>query len=443
MIKDRYEQRGVEVGAESVMARLVGEARYSAGFNELLEGSRSEGRYKSRLDQRNHLLDAVVVACINDRVVPVLEGRAKLREFARLNKGSKKEKSLKAKANDYGSGSDYFTKWLDGLKTLAEQLIPLLERDSRPDELSVEKDDSAGPLDLDTIVPRRPKRLKAYGGALHKETASPLQYKAIGDQWNDRELASIADEQISVTMLKAADYGNKLVANRDRSIEAHGKTYQADDRIGLVTGEDGRKRTRPKPAAVAVRGASFEAGDVHHVRIYRLPDGGGLAFVPIYSFDVVQAILDARRSGSDGDRRSTFIHVRPECASFRSSGSKGANAVRRIVAAGKPLQQLGWIAPGDELWLDDPSVIRSVKIEMPPEWASERRWFYTGSEKTSLNVRPLVVSADLPPGSTGIDRKAPQKCRLSWKDLAEHATLIRRDALGRPKYTLRLASLDA
>jgi len=175
------------------------------------------------------------------------------------------------------------------------------------------------------------------------------------------------------------------------------------------------------------------AGDIHHVRVYVIETKKGreLAFVPIYAHDVVQAMEDARNGDSAGDRRSTSIRLRPECASFRSSRAKGANRVRALLAAGRPARQVAWIAPGDELWLGDPSVVTAVpKDAMPEEWRGQQRWFCTGSEKLRLNVRPVIVSADLPRGADGEERMAPRTCLLPWEKLATTATLVRRDPLG-------------
>lgn len=435
MIRDRYSLRGVDIASESVMAALVGEARYSAGLNEALEGSRVDGRFKSRLDYRNHLVDAVVTACVNQKVVPILEQRASLREFARLNKGSRRETELKVCANETVGKGDYFSEWLAGLKLLGEQLTELFARDQDPNEFAAGRNGNPGPLDMDAVVPRRPLRLKAYGGPLHEETAHSLGSKRVGDQWTKDELARIADEQVSVAMVALASKSrNKLSADPGRAIKI-GQSHHlgADEPISLLH----------TASAILARGASFLAGEIHHVRVYVVETNKGrdLAFVPIYAYDIAQALADARAEPQTGDRRATSLQLRPECASFRSSISAGASAVRAALVAGDRFMQVGWIAPGDELWIDDPSVVKAVPAAaMPVEWRDQRRWFCTGSEKKTLNVRPASVSSDLGRDDAGNIRVAPTKCRISWSGLRNSA-VVRRDHLSRPVTVRRFTDL--
>ncbi len=423
MLRDRYELRDVEVSTESIMARLTGEARLSAGLNDVLAGARAGGKQKSRMDHRNHVVDAVVAACINKRVIPILERRAQYREAARLNEGTTMGSQQLAVADGYVGGGDYFAQWLDRMKQLADQVGELMARDEDPNTFAGSKG-SAKPLDFDVVAPRRPLRLKAYGGPLHEETAHALCYKRVGDEWSKDDLACVAEPAESVGMLRMAlESRNKLPLDPTRELHVNGVVLPADYEVATVH----------TPTAIAVRNASFIAGAIHHVRIYVIESKNGeeLAFVPVYAVDIAQALATVRENGHDGDRRSTGVPLPAECASFRSSVSKGANAVRRLLVEGSPVKQVGWVAPGDELWLDDPGVVRSKPASaMPGEWRDENRWYCTGVEKKDLNVRPLVMSSDLPTDDEGEDRRAPATCRISWSDLANQS-IVRRDGLGR------------
>ncbi len=431
MIRDRYEQLGVDMTSDSVMAALVGEARYSAGLNEVLEGSRAGGRFKSRLDHRNHLVDAVVAACVNQKVMPILEARASLREFAGLNRGAQRRAKLKAEANGYVGKGEYFEKWLQGLTDLGVQLRELFDRDTDPNEFTPGQNGAVGPLDFDAVVPRRPLRLKAYGGALHEDTAHPLRFKSIGEEWTRDDLALIADEELSVGLVSlAAESRNRLPGDEERQIEVNGFKLGPDHRVPLVHAS----------SAISTRDASFIAGDVHHVRIYVIETKKGLelAFVPVYSFDVVQAIADARDNSYPSDRRATSVPLRPECASYRSAPTASAREISKAARQGESTQIVAWFAPGDELWLDDPMIVKSIPVSaMPDEWKHEHRWTYSGLSGSYLIVKPRVLSPELP-RIDGAEVTAP-KCRVNLSDMQGHVTIVRRSPLGRPTTVMRLA----
>jgi CRISPR-associated endonuclease Csn1 len=424
MLRDRYDLRNVPVSTESIMASLAGEARFSSGMNDVLTGARAGGKQKSRIDHRNHVVDAVVAACINPKVIPILERRAQYRESARMNEGTPVGEEELELANGYAGDGPYFGQWLERMQALAKQVEQLMALDKDPNSY-VEANGSAKPLDLDVVAPRRPLRLKAYGGPLHEETAHALRYKLVGDAWTKDELACVAEPSESVGLLRMSmESRNKLPLDPTRELHVNGMVLPSDYEVALVH----------TPSAIAVRDASFIAGSIHHVRIYvvETKKGEELAFVPIYAVDVAQALASVRENGYEGDRRSTQIPLPPECASFRSSVSGGANAVRRLFAGGEVVEQVGWIAPGDEIWVEDPTVVRAVPAEsMPVEWRDENRWYCTGVEKFDLNIRPLVMSADLPTISEE-ERKAPIKCRLSWSEITSQ-TIVRRDGVGRPR----------
>lgn len=434
MVADRYGRKGEQIETGSVMALLVGEARFTAGLNDVLPGSRASGRFKSRQDNRNHLVDAIVTACINDRVIPILRIRAGLRDFAGLNKGNRSEDGLVTAANEYEGEENYqityFRRWLVGLKGLKRQLEELFERDIPPGEFRAHTGEKRNPLDLDAVVPRRPLRLKAYGGPLHEENPRGLEEKRLGDEWTAAELKRVADEAIAAEMVRLAKRTAShpsLPPDTSRRLEINDRLLTAESPILMVH----------KSGAVMVRGASFIAANIHHLRVYRVD--GQVRPLWVYAIDVVRASQAAHANGPVTDGRPTSLQLIPECVSLRN----GSAVLRYAAVDGHLGSHVAWIAPGDELCIGDTSLVKArfkrgepKSCELPEAHTPLnhiRRWNYAGGTGSTMIIKPAVVDPNAL--TVGDERSEREIMRFEFKVAMltdPSVVIIRRDPLGRP-----------
>lgn len=420
MLDDRYSHLGKhETTCETVNAAVGAEARKSAGWK------------KSRTDHRHHVVDAAVVACINPKVIPFLRERQAMRDYAyNFRKGSPRQIELMAAADDYGLKTDYFNRWMAGLTSIINELRELLERDEAP--ASPEPGKAGDPIkSLDAVVPRRPIRLKAASrnkdgvlvasDPLHEQTAAAVQYKHLGDPWTKDEVYRVADRELHVFLRRALRESKKGLSSDPERVAVGEKGEVSADELVVLT---------PRiPQVVVPRGgslAAFAIGSVHHLRVFEFEDAKGIgrAFVPVYHYDVVRAL----REVSKGDRRATSIQLRLGDTSWRAGISGNTTRLIAVMDTEARYRQVGWIAKGDELLLDDPSVMREAKAGTSPvEWLQQKRVYCTGFLPSlgSLTVRPLVAadSGDKPVGAVQL--------KISFASAMDKLTVVRRDSLGR------------
>lgn len=421
MLRDRYESLGNGTVCESVNAAVGAEARKSAGFE------------KSRTDHRHHLVDAVVTATINPKVIPFLRERQARRDFARTFARSDREHERRmAEADAYGLDNDYFNRWLAGLRSLINEMKELLKRDGEP--VALNGDRPVDPIGgLDAVVPRRPVRLKAASrngngvliaaGPLHEQTADSLQFKRLGEAWTKDEIYRIADRDLHVQLRRALrEVKRQLPEDDERAAIAGGTEVGPDFEVALT----------PRIPQVVVRGAAYAIGSVHHLRVYEFDDGSGprRAFLPVYRYDVVQALRE--ETDPNADRRATHVRLHEGAVSWRNSVTGQGVALVKALDAGLPVRQVGWIAPGDEIYVTEPGVIREAKRGSAPEsWLSGRRYYCTGFEQKDITVRPLLASAD------GDENYSAVKLRLSLANAMDKIVLARRDSFGRVRTAWR------
>jgi CRISPR-associated endonuclease Csn1 len=422
MLQNRYEHLGNDTKCEAVNAAVAAEARKSAEFR------------KSRTDHRHHVMDATIVACINPKVIPFLRERQAIRDYARTYpEGNEGRKRLKEKANAFGLETDYFNRWMAGLRTVVNEVVELLERDGEP-----VVSNGNGPGDpiasLDVVAPRRPIRLKAASrnkedvliaaDPLHEQTAVAVEYKALGDAWTKDEIYRVADRDLHVQLRRAArESKNKLSEDPDRVGIGENGEIAADELVTLT----------PRIPQVLVRGAAYAIGSVHHLRVYEFDNGSGpkRAFLPVYHFDVVQALRE--ESDAKAERRATHVELHPGSVTFRvlgsgSFGTKNATALLAHLDNGGSAKVVGWIAAGDEILLDSPDV---KSDDGPAEWADAVRMYCTKfGNAQKMGVRPLILAEDDSDGSA----KTP---RVSLSTGMSKITVIRRDTLGRIKLAWR------
>lgn len=422
MLESRYRPLGGETKCEPVNAGVAAEARRSAGFK------------KSRTDHRHHVVDAIIVASINNRVIPFLRERQAMRDYAYTFFSSEEHDARMAAADAYGLNTDYFNRWLAGLRTVINEITELLARNGEPPMRN--GDGPADPIaDLDVVAPRRPIRLKAAArngegvliaaDPLHEQTAVALEQKPLGDSWSKDEIFRIGDRDLHVSLRKALRESKKgLPVDPNRVLVGERGELAADDLAALT----------PRVPQVIVRGAAYAIGSVHHLRVYEFDDGSGpkRAFLPVYRFDVVQALRE--ETDSAADRRSTHVQLHAGAVSYRSAATKRVTSLIEAIDSGEKVVQVGWIAPGDEIFLDDSKIIaEGKKGSAPPIWLNERRHYCSGFDASIgyLTVKPLVAASPEDVSTSSV------KLRISLANSMTKVTVIRRDSLGRIKHAWR------
>lgn len=417
MLRDRYATLGNDTTCESVNAAVGAEARKSAGFR------------KTRTDHRHHLVDAVVTATINPKVIPFLRERQARRDFARtFAKTSGLRDRLKAETDAYGLENDYFNRWMAGLTSLINDMHRLLELDGEP---AVPNGD--GPADpiagLDAVVPRRPVRLKALSrngdgvltaaDPLHEQTAAPLHFKRLGDSWTKDEIYRVADRDLHVHLRRALrEVKKQLPEDEERAAIAGDVEVGPDFEVALT----------PRVPQVVVRGAAYAIGSVHHLRIYEFDDGSGprRAFLPVYRYDVVQALRE--ETDPRADRRATHVRLHEGAVSWRNAVTGNGVAFLRAMDNSQSARHVGWLMRGDEIFVTEPNLVREAKNgSAPAEWLAQRRYYCTGFEQKDINVRPLVIAGD------GAESYSAVTLRISLAKGMDGILVVRRDSLGRAK----------
>jgi CRISPR-associated endonuclease Csn1 len=427
MLADRYSHLGPnETICESVNAAIGAEARKTAGWK------------KSRTDHRHHVVDAAIVACVNSKVIPFLRERQAMRDYAyNFRKGSPRHEELMAAAKDYGMNQDYFNRWVAGLTSIVNELRELLDRDEEPTVGDDPERDE--PIDsLDAVVPRRPIRLKALSqngngvlvasDPLHLETASPVSYKPLGALWTKEEVFRVADRDLHVSLRKVLrDTGKELPPDANRVASGMNGEVAADQLVAMTD-------LIPQ---VIVRDAVHAIGSVHHLRIYEYEGAKGVRrdAVPIYHFDVVQALRE--ETDLNSDRRATHVNLHPGAVSLRSEKPGTVDGLRGALDQGQPVKMIGWIAPGDEIVVDDLETIAWYPSEDTPEtWKRVRRTYVTGFAPRNgrLNLLPLIPGWPDPRDAEELGIKLNKNVRglLTFPKL-DQVTVVRRDSLGRVK----------
>ena len=375
---------------------LTAEARRASGISGKLEFV--DGKGKSRLDRRHHAVDAAVVAFTSNYVAETLALRSNM----------KFDQELRRKAPQWRefTGSDHvhqveWTKWKYRMQALAELLNNALVQDR--------------------IVVMHNLRLRLGNGAAHEDTIGKLTRIKVGDAISTTDIDRASSEALWCALTRDPDFDPKtgLPENPNRTIRIHGTHLTASDEITVFP---------VAAASVPIRdGFAKLGGNYHHVRLFRVPSGKKYNYflMRVYTIDLLKF-----------RKEDLFtVELKPQTISVRKCLPK----LREALANGTA-EYLGWLVNDDELLIRASSASTEKPIaKLQEQYGPTKRWRFAGTDSESrILLRPLQLSAEGLPSNAEKDiREIVEKrgWRISINNLFNGArvTIIRRDALGRPR----------
>lgn len=372
--------------------RTTAIARRASGIDRRIKFV--DGAGKSRLDKRHHAVDAAVIAMMRSSAAQVLAEREELRTWEQLSGAPESWKEYEGRPEQ----KFQYIAWRKHMSSL----VPLIQ-------------DS---LDTDSIPLRNDLRLRLSNGKAHDDTIRPLTtVRLVSDPLSPELIARASTPALYCALTRQPSYSPDEGLPRDaaRSISVNGTKLGPLDEISFFPSNK---------SAVKVRDGYAEIGNtLHHVRLYRFLAKGKwrYGFVRVYSVDLLKH-----------QHEDLFALDLPDQAiSIRCAETVVRTAIRNGSA-----EYLGWLVVGDELKLRFEK-LPSGLVEFNQHYPDVTRWTVTGFEsETKINLRPRILSeeglpADLPKSARGILER-------SWRTsvgvlVACHPTVIRRDALGRPR----------
>lgn len=373
---------------------LTAEARAASGISGKLEFI--DGTGKSRLDRRHHAVDAAVVALMSDYVSETLAKRSNLKFDQELRRQAPQWKEF------IGSDTAHQVEWRKWVKRM--QALSGLLGDS---------------LAQDRIVVMYNLRLRLGNGAAHEDTIKPLKKLKVGDAISVADIDRASSEALWCALTRDPDFDPKkgLPENPDRKIRVHGTHLSAADNITVF----------PIPtAAITVRhGYAKLGGGYHHVRAYRVPTGKKYSYflMKVYAVDLLKHRNEDLFS----------VELKPQTISVRQCVPK----LREALAHGTA-EYLGWIVRDDELLIDTSKFTTGGIVSLEEEYGKIKRWRFTGvNDSKRVLLKPLQLSEEgvKPDASEEIQKIFKRGWLLSVSSLLAdgNVTIIRRDALGRPR----------
>ena len=374
---------------------LTAEARRASGIAGKLEFV--DGKGKSRLDRRHHAVDAAVVAFTSNYVAETLALRSNM----------KFDQELRRKAPQWRefTGSDHvhqveWTKWKYRMQALAELLNNALVQDR--------------------IVVMHNLRLRLGNGAAHEDTIGKLTRIKVGDAISTTDIDRASSEALWCALTRDPDFDPKtgLLENPNRMIRIHGTHLAASDEITVFP---------VAAASIPIRDGFAKLGsNYHHVRLFRVPNGKKYNYflMRVYTIDLLKF-----------RKEDLFtVELKPQTTSVRKCLPK----LREALANGTA-EYLGWLVNDDELLISASASIEKPIAKLQEQYGPTKRWRFAGTDSESrILLRPLQLSAEGLPSDVEKDiREIVEKrgWRISINNLFNGArvTIIRRDALGRPR----------
>lgn len=211
-------------------------------------------------------------------------------------------------------------------------------------------------------------------------------------------------------------------------IRVHGQELTSSDHIELFSKKRGNDAKEKPFGAIAVRGGyAAIKSTIHHARIYRIERKKPVyAMLRVFTHDLL--------SQRHGDLFSAIVP--PQSISMRCAEPK----LRQAIAEGTATY-LGWIVVGDEFQVSTDFFSKSSIGEFFKEYPDVTRWRLCGYDTNStLILKPKVLAAEglrnpSKAAKTIIEGKG---WRVAVNVLAgTKPTVIRRDALGRPRLSSR------
>src|SRR5690625_3355643 len=370
--------------------RVTAEARRAAGVDKNFEMIGGYG--KQRFDRRHHIVDAAIVALMQPRVAQVLSERLALRDEAQLLNVHRDWK------NHHGSTPDLrvtYNRWLNNMN----EAVRLLQ----------------DAIDSDTLVVRNLLRLTKNIGRLHEESIRKLERHRVGDALPAKLIDRAATPALVYALTQHPDYDTKLGLPESprRGIRLHGTHLANHNEIEFF---------KTNSAALATQGGYVELGStVHHARIYKYKKGKTFRYGMIRVFGA-----DVSRMKGD-----IFSHpLRQGDISIRTAN----DGVRQALINGTA-EYLGWLVPGDEIYLPNAALRASNASEFATEFPSVERWEVLSFESPMrMGLQPLLLSREDVP--EGLAKAVTEVFKRGWLANVNKLfampgiRIIRRDALG-------------
>ena len=381
-------------------------ARKAAGIDSRINLIGEKGR-KDRIDRRHHAVDASVVALMERSVAKTLAERSSLRWAQRL---TGQEETWKQYTGLTEGAREHFESWRSHMLRLTE----LFNERLAADEVHV----------VETL------RLRLGSGNAHDDTIRKYDTPRLGNGLSVNQIDRASSPALWCALTREEDFDaeNGLPAREDRLIRVHGQELTSNDRIKLFSKKRGND-TKEKPfGAIAVRGGYAEIGStIHHARIYRIEGKKPVyAMLRVFTHDLL--------SQRHGDLFSAVVP--PQSISMRCAEPK----LRQAIAAGSATY-LGWVVVGDELEINVSSFTKDTIGRFLEDYPNTTRWRICGYDANNkLTLKPRILAAEgLGNPSSAVSEIVEGKgWRVAINVLAKvQPTVVRRDALGRPRYSSR------
>lgn len=379
---------------------VTSEARKAGGVDDLL--LLRDKSVKSRFDRRHHAIDAAVMTVIRPTIAQTLRKRTDLQAEHRV---TQKYPEWRDYQGQHPGDVVKFQEWLPRIGALAELLRDQIKSDRVP------------------VV--RPLRLTPRIGSVHADTVQPLLERNLAGAFTPEEILQVVDNRL-------------YLALRD---EAAGGGLAADPARPARLGFEGREWVDLYPSNAAYlavrRGAAAIGSSITAARVYAWESRRGFQYGMIRLYVGEFARIGFTRPGVD-------IFTEPLPAWSQAIRTANAQLLKRIETGAA--RQIGWIALRDELELDPEflgtgtdAVSEFLKV-MP-----ERHWMIKGFIAAGkLTITPAYLAAE------GLDDTMDEAVHtivgasrggvplgLDRILSVPGATIIRRTALGSPRWTSR------
>ena len=387
---------------------ITAAARKAAGIDSRINLIGEKGR-KDRIDRRHHAVDASVVALMERSAAKTLAERSSLRWAQRL---TGQEETWKQYTGATVGARERFESWRGHMLRLTE----LFNERLAADEVHVVEN----------------LRLRLGSGNAHDDTIRKYATPRLGDGLSVNQIDRASSPALWCALTREEDFDaeNGLPAREDRFIQVHGREIKSDDHIQLFSK---KKKTeddsKEKPfGAIAVRGGYAEIGStIHHARIYRIEGKKPVyAMLRVFTHDLL--------SHRHGDLFSAVVP--PQSISMRCAEPK----LRQAIAEGNATY-LGWVVVGDELEINVSSFTKDTIGRFLEDYPNTTRWRICGYDANNkLTLKPRILAAEgLGNPSSAVSEIVEGKgWRVAINVLAKvQPTVVRRDALGRPRYSSR------
>lgn len=387
---------------------ITAAARKAAGIDSRINLIGEKGR-KDRIDRRHHAVDASVVALMERSAAKTLAERSSLRWAQRL---TGQEETWKQYTGATVGARERFESWRGHMLRLTE----LFNERLAADEVHVVEN----------------LRLRLGSGNAHDDTIRKYATPRLGDGLSVNQIDRASSPALWCALTREEDFDaeNGLPAREDRFIQVHGREIKSDDHIQLFSKKKKTEdNSKEKPfGAIAVRGGYAEIGStIHHARIYRIEGKKPVyAMLRVFTHDLL--------SHRHGDLFSAVVP--PQSISMRCAEPK----LRQAIAEGDATY-LGWVVVGDELEINVSSFTKDTIGRFLEDYPNTTRWRICGYDANNkLTLKPRIFAAEgLGNPSSAVSEIVEGKgWRVAINVLAKvQPTVVRRDALGRPRYSSR------